>query len=112
GRHDDRDPDRYGEVAAPLRDRGPGRRPRGGRAGRLGQKGHRVTAPPHPAPASAAWLGDKAAARGPERLLTASRDRIRSPQQRRAWWPARRTRSVSRTTPVAAVVPAVVAFAG
>jgi len=42
-----------------------------------------------PDPRIAAWLKDEAPDRAPERLLTASRERIQSTHQRRAWWPAR-----------------------
>ena len=71
-----------------------------------------MTARPDPDVAIAAWLKDEAPARAPERLLTASRDRIRSTHQRRAWWPVRRTRPMSRTTLAAAMVVAVVALGG
>jgi len=47
-----------------------------------------MTTRPDPDPVISAWLNDEAPERAPERLLTASRDRIQSTNQRRAWWPA------------------------
>ena len=71
-----------------------------------------MTARPDPDVAIASWLHDEAPERAPERLLTASRDRIRSTRQRRAWWPVRWTRPMTRTTLAAAAVVAVVALGG
>lgn len=60
----------------------------------------------------AAWLQDEAPERAPERLLAASRDRIRSTHQRRARWPAWRS-PLMNTPPIrlAAVVAAVAVVA-
>jgi MFS superfamily sulfate permease-like transporter len=62
----------------------------------------------------AAWLQGEAPDRAPERLLTASRDRIRMTQQRRAWWPARRvpTMNGALKLAIAAVAVVVVAVVG
>ncbi len=49
-----------------------------------------MTTRPDPDPRIAAWLQAEAPDRAPERLLSASRDRIQTTHQRRAWWPARR----------------------
>ena len=71
-----------------------------------------MNARPDPDVVIAAWLQDEAPEGAPERLLTASRDRIRSTHQRRAWWSARGTRPMTRTTLAAAVVVAMVALGG
>ena len=71
-----------------------------------------MTARPDPDTSIAAWLQDEAPERAPERLLTASRDRIRSTDQRRAWWPAHQARSISRASLVAAAVVLAVALGG
>ena len=47
-----------------------------------------MTARRDPDPVISAWLHDEAPERAPEHLLTASRNRIESTNQRRAWWPA------------------------
>jgi len=62
----------------------------------------------------AAWLQDEAPDRAPERLLTASRDRIRMTHQRRAWRPARRvpTMNGALKLAIAAVAVVVVAVVG
>jgi len=62
----------------------------------------------------AAWLQAEVPDRAPERLLTASRDRIRMTQQRRAWWPARRvpTMNGAMKLAIAAVALVVVAVVG
>jgi hypothetical protein len=62
----------------------------------------------------AAWLQAEAPDRAPERLLTASRDRIRMTKQRRAWWPARRvpTMNGALKLAIAAVAVVVVAVVG
>jgi hypothetical protein len=53
------------------------------------------------------WLGAEASDRAPERLLEASRERIRSTAQRRAWWPAWRVPSMNNTVRLIAVVAVV-----
>ena len=68
-----------------------------------------MTARLDPDVAIAAWLTDEAPDGAPERLLTASRDRIRSTHQRRAWWadakgPADVRTSLAAATVVVAVV--------
>ena len=62
----------------------------------------------------AAWLQDEAPDRAPERLLTASRDRIRMTRQRRAWWPARRVPTMNGAVKlaIAAVTVVLVAVVG
>jgi hypothetical protein len=62
----------------------------------------------------AAWLQGEAPDRAPERLLTASRDRVRSTNQRRTWWPARRIPQMNGAfkLAIAAVAVAVVAVIG
>lgn len=45
----------------------------------------------------AEWLVAEAPDRAPERLLAASRDRIQTTRQRRAWWPAWRIPPMSNT---------------
>jgi hypothetical protein len=62
----------------------------------------------------AAWLVAEAPERAPERLLAASRDRIRTTRQRRAWWPARRIPEMNTFAKfaIAAVAVVVVALAG
>lgn len=54
-----------------------------------------MTARPDPDPVISAWLNDEAAERAPERLLSATRTRIQSTNQRRAWWPAWRLQSMN-----------------
>jgi hypothetical protein len=54
------------------------------------------------------WLTAEAPDRAPERLLEASRDRIRTTRQRRAWWPAWRVPTMnSNIVRVVAAVAAV-----
>jgi hypothetical protein len=67
-----------------------------------------MTARHDPDVAIAAWLNDEAPDAAPERLLTASRDRIRSTHQRRAWWSLRMTRPRPRFTLAAALIVAMV----
>jgi hypothetical protein len=47
-----------------------------------------MTTRPDPDPVISAWLNDEAAERAPEHLLSTTRTRIESTNQRRAWWPA------------------------
>lgn len=48
-----------------------------------------------PDPVISAWLNDEAAERAPERLLSATRTRIQSTNQRRAWRPAWRLQTMN-----------------
>jgi hypothetical protein len=54
-----------------------------------------MTARRDPDPAISAWLNDEAAERAPEHLLSTTRTRIESTNQRRAWWPAWRLQSMN-----------------
>jgi len=54
-----------------------------------------MTTRPDPDPVISAWLNDEAAERAPERLLSATRTRIESTNQRRAWRPAWRLQSMN-----------------
>ncbi len=77
-------------------------------------KGPGMTTRPDPDRLIAAWLQGEAPDRAPERLLTASRDRIRTTSQRRAVWPTRRFAAMSTLTKFAmtAATVAVVAIVG
>jgi hypothetical protein len=70
-----------------------------------------MTTRPDPDIAIAAWLREEAPDRAPERLLTASRDRIRTTNQDRAWWPVWRTRPMFTPTRLAGAVGAVAVLA-
>jgi hypothetical protein len=59
----------------------------------------------------ATWLQGEAPDRAPERLLTASRDRIGMTRQRRAWWPARRLHEMNSPLKFALAAAAVVVVA-
>ena len=54
------------------------------------------------------WLVAEAPDRAPERLLEASRKRIRSTRQRRAWWPAWRVPEMNNTVRLIAVAAVLV----
>ena len=58
-----------------------------------------MTTRPDPDPVISAWLNDEAAERAPEHLLTASRARIQSTNQRRAWRPAWRPQAMNNRVP-------------
>jgi hypothetical protein len=62
-----------------------------------------MTTRPDPDPVISAWLHDEAPERAPERLLTASRVRIQSTNQRRAWRPAWRLQPMNNRVLGAAV---------
>jgi hypothetical protein len=68
-----------------------------------------MTTRPDPDVVIAAWLLDEAPDRAPERLLTASRDRIQSTHQRRSKWPAWRVERMNSTLKLALGAAAVVA---
>lgn len=68
-----------------------------------------MTTRPDPDVVIAAWLRDEAPERAPERLLTASRDRIQSTHQRRSKWPAWRAERMNSTLKIALGAAAVVA---
>jgi hypothetical protein len=59
----------------------------------------------------AEWLVAEVPDRAPERLLEASRDRIRTTSQRPAWWPAWRVPPVNNTVRIIAAVAAVAVVA-
>jgi hypothetical protein len=58
-----------------------------------------------------AWLVAEAPDRAPDDVLEASRDRIRTTRQRRAWWPAWRSSEMSNFAKVLVATAAVVAVA-
>jgi hypothetical protein len=66
-----------------------------------------MTARPDPDPVISAWLNDEAAERAPERLLSATRTRIESTNQRRAWWPAWRIQSMNNRFRLGGAVAAI-----
>jgi hypothetical protein len=70
-----------------------------------------MTGRPDPDLRISAWLQDEAPDRAPERLLTASRNRIRTTNQRRALWPARRFNDMSNALKLAIAAAAVVVVA-
>ena len=57
------------------------------------------------------WLAAAVPDGAPQRLLEASRARIRTTQQRRAWWPARRNAHMNQAMRIALASAAVVAVA-
>jgi len=57
------------------------------------------------------WLVAQVPDEAPERLLEASRARIRTTQQRRAWWPARRVPTMNKTVPIVLAAAAVTVIA-
>ena len=59
----------------------------------------------------AEWLTSEAPDRAPERLLAASRDRLRTAHQVRPWWPARRIAETSTFTKYAIAAVALVVIA-
>ena len=59
----------------------------------------------------AAWLEAEAPERAPARLVDASRERIRTTRQRRAWWPAWRTSDMNSFAKLAIAAAAVVVVA-
>jgi hypothetical protein len=66
---------------------------------------------PNPDRAISEWLSRKAEAGAPERLLTATRRQLESTDQRRAWWPARRSPDMNNSLGIAVAAAAVVAVA-
>ena len=66
-----------------------------------------MTSRPDPDPLIAAWLHDEAPERAPEHLLTASRNRIESTNQRRAWWPAWRLQHMNNRFRLGGAVAAI-----
>lgn len=66
-----------------------------------------MTARPDPDPVISAWLNDEAAERAPERLLSATRTRIQSTNQRRAWWAAWRLQPMNNRFRLGGVVAAI-----
>lgn len=59
----------------------------------------------------AEWLESEAPDRAPARLIDASRERIRTTRQRRAWWPARRASDMNTFAKLAIATAAVVVVA-
>jgi hypothetical protein len=70
-----------------------------------------MTARPNPNRAISEWLAAEAEAEAPERLLTATRRRLGSTQQRRAWWPARRNQRMQTPLRLAVAAAAVLTVA-
>jgi hypothetical protein len=66
-----------------------------------------MTARPDPDPVISAWLNDEAAERAPERLLSATRTRIESTNQRRAWRPAWRLQHMNNRSRLGGVMAAI-----
>ncbi len=66
-----------------------------------------MTTRPDPDPVISAWLNDEAAERAPEHLLSATRTRIESTNQRRARWPAWRLQPMNNRSRLGGAVAAI-----
>jgi hypothetical protein len=60
--------------------------------------------------AIAEWLRAEATSGAPDRLVEATRERLQSTNQRRAWWPARRLTTMNNSTRLALTATAAVAM--